>query len=82
MEITISELLAAKAQVHRSAILEYLNAVGIMGGEKNPTGHLAAFMSDRRHLYTSDGKGNFRLKGEVNEATLPLGLGIDKEAAE
>src|SRR5262245_54077260 len=64
MEREITELLREKVQLHRSAILEHLNAKGIMGGEKNPIGHLASFLSDHRHLYEADGRGNFRLRSE------------------
>jgi hypothetical protein len=60
-----SDLLAVKIEVHRSAILGHLTSAGIMGGEKNPVSHLASFMSDHRHLYVSDGKGNFRLRSET-----------------
>jgi hypothetical protein len=61
MEREITELLREKVQLHRSMILDYLNAKGIMGGEKNQMAHLASFLSDHRHLYTADGRGNFRL---------------------
>ena len=73
MEGDITELLREKAQLHRSAILEYLTAKGIMGSEKNPLAHLASFLSDRRHLYVTDGRGNFRLRehGE-HESGQPL----------
>jgi hypothetical protein len=61
LENAIVELLRANGQMHRQAILDYLNAQGIMGGEKNPIAHLAAFLSSRRKLFISDGRGNFRL---------------------
>jgi hypothetical protein len=61
MEHEVSDLLRDKVQLHRSVILAHLNAKGIMGGEKDQIAHLASFLSDRRHLYVSDGRGNFRL---------------------
>jgi hypothetical protein len=61
MEETIFNLLVASGEMHRRAIVDHLTAQGIMGGEKNPVGHLAAFLSARRDLFISDGRGNFRL---------------------
>jgi hypothetical protein len=61
MEDGILVILRANGEMHRKTILEYLTAQGIMGGEKNPIGHLAAFLSARRGLFVSDGRGNFRL---------------------
>jgi hypothetical protein len=61
MEDGILAILRANGEMHRKTILEYLMAQGIMGGEKNPIGHLAAFLSARRDLFISDGRGNFRL---------------------
>src|SRR6266404_2689777 len=61
MEEGILDILRAKGEIHRRGIVDYLTAQGIMGGEKNPIGHLAAFLSARRHLFVSDGRGNFRL---------------------
>lgn len=56
----IDDLLSANGQVHRSKILEGLQSRGIMGGEKNPMAHLAAFLSDHKDRFESDGKGNFQ----------------------
>jgi hypothetical protein len=61
MEESILQLLSANGEMHRRVILDYLTDHGIMGGEKNPIGHLAAFLSERRGLFISDGRGNFRL---------------------
>ena len=61
IEDGILVILRANGEMHRKTILEYLTAQGIMGGEKNPIGHLAAFLSARRDLFVSDGRGNFRL---------------------
>jgi hypothetical protein len=64
MEREITNLLKEKVQLHRAMILDHLNAKGIMGGEKNQMSHLASYLSDHRHLYASDGRGNFRLAGQ------------------
>ena len=69
----ITELLQARVQVHRQNILEHLQERGIMGGEKRPMGHLAAFLSDHRDLFMPDGKGNFRLR---SAPTAPPGNGL------
>jgi hypothetical protein len=61
MEKAVSEFLDSNGGVaHRSAILDQLVARGIMGQESNQMAHLAAFLSDHRHMFTSDGRGNFR----------------------
>jgi hypothetical protein len=61
MENGIIDLLRTHGEMHRQALVDYLTDQGIMGGEKNPVGHLAAFLSARRDLFVSDGRGNFRL---------------------
>jgi hypothetical protein len=61
MEEGVLYILRANGEMHRRAIVDYLTAQRIMGGEKNPVGHLAAFLSLRRDLFVSDGHGNFRL---------------------
>ena len=73
MEAAIGGLLREKGHVHRSVILKHLIDREIMGHEKSPMTRLAIFLSARRHLYASDGKGNFRLK---------FTRGSDREAAE
>jgi hypothetical protein len=77
MEVAIATLLTAKVQAHRTAILQHLVDAGIMGHEKNPTAHLAAFMSDRRHLYESDGKGNFHLRASESSTANALELELE-----
>jgi hypothetical protein len=61
MENAIVQLLETNGEMHRRAILDHLTAQGIMGGEKDPIGHLASFLSNRRKLFVSDGHGKFRL---------------------
>jgi hypothetical protein len=64
----ITNLLAARGSTHRAQILEHLTTRGIMGREKNPMAHLAAFMSDHRSKFASDGRGNFTLqRGDQTE---------------
>jgi len=60
-EATI-QMLAGGAVMHRLAILENLQTAGIMKDESNPIAHLAAFLSNHRHLFASDGRGNFSLR--------------------
>jgi len=80
MEVAITALLANKVQVHRAAILQHLAIAGIMGHEKKPMASLAAFLSDRKHLYGSDGKGNFRMQSDKPPVEIPvLDLEPDRE---
>jgi hypothetical protein len=62
MEREVRELLAMRGRAHRLMILNHLTDRGIMGTEKNPLGHLAAFLSDNRDKFESDGAGNFKLR--------------------
>lgn len=62
MEDAIDRRLSEGVPVHRQQLLETLVAHQIMGAEKNPLGHLASFLSDRKHKYQSDGKGYFTLR--------------------
>jgi hypothetical protein len=62
MEQEIIALLSLRGSLHRSAILEHLNAKGIMGGEKDQLAHLAAFLSDNRAKFASDGRGTYSLR--------------------
>jgi hypothetical protein len=47
---------------HRSDILAHVVGLGLMGHEKNPMGSLAAYLSDWRDEFESDGRGNFVIK--------------------
>jgi hypothetical protein len=58
----VDELLTLHGTMHRKAILGHLFEKGIMGTEKNPLAHLAAFLSDNREKYAPDGRGNFSLR--------------------
>jgi hypothetical protein len=81
MEREVTNLLREKVQLHRSAILDDLNAKGIMGGEKNQMAHLASFLSERRHLYAADGRGNFRLAEQgVHEGERESGQPLSEPA--
>jgi hypothetical protein len=62
MEREVESMLAGRPGLHRSVILGGLLGKGIMGSEKDPMAHLAAFLSDHRHKFVSDGKGNFDLR--------------------
>ena len=59
---TVDALLSENGTLHRSDILNVLLAKGVMGTEKDPMAHLAAFLSDSRDKFQSDGKGNFSLR--------------------
>jgi hypothetical protein len=58
----LQELLQANGAVHRSAMLKYLVNKNLMGNEKNPMASLAAYLSDWKKDFVSDGKGNFSLR--------------------
>jgi hypothetical protein len=59
---TIEGLLSLRGSVHRKEILTHLQNAGLMGHERNPMAHLAAFLSGERDKFASDGRGNFTLK--------------------
>jgi hypothetical protein len=42
--------------------------LGLVGQEKNPMVSLAAYLSDWKDTFASDGKGNFSLKKQVKSA--------------
>jgi hypothetical protein len=58
---TIQSLLSLRGSVHRKEILSHLQNAGLMGHERNPMAHLAAFLSGERDKFASDGRGNFTL---------------------
>jgi len=86
MERTITDLLRRQGSAHRAYILAHLTRVGVMGSEKDPMGQLAAYLSDNRDKFTSDGRGNFslRLGEDVQRPATPNGSGehISANAAE
>jgi hypothetical protein len=78
MEQEITNLLLLRGSVHRSNILDHMTAKGIMGSEKGPMAHLAAFLSDHKETFASDGKGNFCLRrnGPHEPPPAPNGAGF------
>ena len=62
MEAEVRALLAMRGTAHRKEILAHLIEKEIMGHEKAPLAHLAAFLSTNRDSFESDGKGNFKLR--------------------
>jgi hypothetical protein len=69
MEHEVAALLALRGSVHRNHILEHLSKSGIMGTEKNPLAHLAAFLSDHKAQFVSDGRGVFSLRPSAPQQT-------------
>jgi hypothetical protein len=67
MTEALRTLLGQKGSVHRTEILAYFQAAGVMGHEANPMAHLAAFLSNSRESFVSDGKGFFRLRPDVTQ---------------
>lgn len=59
----VTDMLSLRGSVHRNELLKGLQETGIMGHEKDPIAHLAAFLSGERDRFGSDGKGNFHLRG-------------------
>jgi hypothetical protein len=62
MEEEITALLSLRGTVHRLHILQHLIEKELMGHEKQPLAHLAAFLSGNKDKFASDGKGNFSLR--------------------
>lgn len=62
LKAAVTDLLAANGTLHRSALLERLQATGVMGREGNPMGNLASYLSDWKDEFAPDGKGNFSLR--------------------
>jgi hypothetical protein len=58
----VSAFLLANPGVHRTGILGHLVAKGLMGSEKVPLAHLAAFLSENKDAFVSDGNGHFSLR--------------------
>lgn len=67
MDQEATALLTMRGTVHRKEILAHLIEKEIMGSEKDPLAHLAAFLSDRKERYESDGKGNFKLRRPISK---------------
>lgn len=58
----IWSVLDRNGPTHRTRILEDLARAGLMGQEKDPVASLAAYLSNWRDEFASDGKGNFSLR--------------------
>jgi hypothetical protein len=56
----ITDFLTLRGSAHRSDILAYLESKGVTFGS-NPIATLAAFMSNHKEIFTSDGKGTFTM---------------------
>lgn len=75
----IRSVLDRNGPTHRTRILEDLAGTGLMGQEKDPMTNLAAYLSEWRDEFASDGKGNFSLRdkgasapNETGSEELPL----------
>jgi hypothetical protein len=66
------EYLRANGPSHRTAILEHLESVGVMGTEKNPLQALGTNFNVWRQVFTSDGKGTFSVLPDVPPDARPL----------
>lgn len=62
MVSSITELLRLRGAVHRKVLLDRLMSDGIMGHERDPMAHLAAFLSSHKDQFASDGRGIFSLR--------------------
>ena len=62
LKAEITHLLDVRGTEHRQKVLEHLVSKGLMGHEKNPMANLAAFLSDNKDLFATDGRGNFSLR--------------------
>jgi len=71
VKVETSVLLRERGSVHRQKILEHLIGLGVMGHEKNPLASLAAYLSDNRDLFVTDGKGTFALRQTGHQEPSP-----------
>jgi hypothetical protein len=69
MEQAIRDYLEPRGIAHRKGILEALTNAGFMEGMKNPMANLAAFMSDRKEIFTGHGGGMWSLASSVTSGT-------------
>ena len=58
----VSNLLQLHGSLHRRRILDHLIEAGVLGHEKDPLASLAAYLSENKHMFLSDGQGNFFLR--------------------
>ena len=62
LKAEVTHLLDVRGTEHRQKILEHLVSKGLMGREKNPLANLAAYLSDNKDVFATDGRGNFSLR--------------------
>jgi hypothetical protein len=55
-------LMRRLGRVHRNAVLDRLIELKIMGHEKDPLASLAAYLSESRDIFATDGKGAWYLR--------------------
>jgi len=72
----IRSVLDRNGPTHRTRILEDLARADLMGQEKDPMTSLAAYLSEWRDEFASDGKGNFSLRDKG--ASAPNGNGSEE----
>jgi len=65
----VTTLLRDRGSVHRAEILKYLIDNQLMGHEKTPMASLAAYLSDWKDLFQTDGHGNFSLRSSTTGTT-------------
>lgn len=58
----ITRILLERGSEHRQKLLDRLMEKGLMGREKVPLASLAAYLSENRELFESDGRGNFSIR--------------------
>jgi len=68
VRMAVRQLLTKEGTVHRREILKNLVEQQLMGHEKNPMVSLAAYLSDWKDDFASDGHGNFKLKKSAESA--------------
>jgi hypothetical protein len=76
MEREIAALLKMRGTVHRADLLAHLVNAGIMGHERDPLAHLAAFLSKKRERFASNGMGVFSLRHSVPNEPPPAPNGV------
>jgi len=67
----IDDILRERVIVSRRDILDHLIAKGLMGTESKPMKRLGIYLNKGRDTWTSDGAGNWRLKGPLPPAPKP-----------
>jgi hypothetical protein len=62
VRLAVEQLLQHRGTTHRTEILKHLIDQKVMGNEKNPMAALAAYLSEFKNYFASDGRGNFSLR--------------------